>query len=321
MRVIGIPKVCFDEEKEYIKAALNADDKVLYFDNEQEMLASPEADNIEIVFGEPDISTVKALRSLRWIQMSWAGANIYTSEPELFENKELTTASGAYGAVISEYIIAGMLGLYRNLFTYHDQMRKGGWNKIEIEDTLEGKRVLILGTGNIGEETAKKLSAFAAIRVGMCRTKRDKQEHFDEIYTLDSLDEQLALADAVVVTLPGTKETTGMFDAERISKIKDGAMFVNVGRGFIVDTDALTEAVKNGKLCGAVLDVMDPEPLPDGHALRTMENVMLTPHISGIGWGTNRYTRNRILDIFCDNLRKDNASEAKKNIIDFKKGY
>jgi len=321
MRVIGITKPCTDEEKEYIMSSVNNDDRVLFFESEQEMLESDEINNIEIVLGEPEVSTVEALTNLRWIQMSWAGANKYVSSKDKFENIELTTASGAYGVVISEYVVAGMLALYRNLFKYRDNMQKGGWEKIDQEDTLEGKRVLILGTGDIGTQTAKKIKPFGATVIGMCRTKKDNLGEFDEIYTIDNLDEQLSLADAIVITLPGTDETTGLFDAEKISKIKPGALFVNIGRGFIVDTDALTLALKEGKIWGAVLDVMDPEPLPDNHPLRTMKNVMLTPHISGIGWGTNRYTRKRILDILCSNLRSDSNSEKKTNIIDFDKGY
>ena len=88
-----------------------------------------------------------------------------------------------------------------------------------------------------------------------------------------------------------------------------------------MNTDILTNTLKNGKLRGAVLDVTDPEPLPENHPLRYMENVILTPHISGISWGENRFTRKRILDIFCENLKHDSNSETLKNVIDFNKGY
>lgn len=132
---------------------------------------------------------------------------------------------------------------------------------------------------------------------------------------------QLQLADVVVIALPGTPETAGMFDAQRIEKMKQGALLVNVGRGFIVNTEALTETLQKGTLGGAVLDVTEPEPLPEDHPLRTMEQVVLTPHISGIGWGENMFTRKRIWDIFCENLKCDRGNEPKKNVIDFGKGY
>ena len=200
-------------------------------------------------------------------------------------------------------------------------MKNGGWSKIEGDDTLEGKRVLILGTGNIGQETAKKLKCFGCYTVGICRTPGNKHMYFDEMHTMDSVDMQLQSADVVIIALPGTAETAGIFDAERIRKMKETAILVNVGRGFIVNTDELTNALQKGLLTGAVLDVTEPEPLPANHPLRTMENVLLTPHISGISWGENKFTRKRILDIFCENIRRDSNNEPKKNMIDFAKGY
>ena len=261
------------------------------------------------------------MKKLRWIQISIAGANKYTSVPNFPDSITITSASGAYGHVISEYIISGILALKKNLFLYRKQMRNGDWHRIEGDDTLEGKRVLILGTGNIGYETAKKLKCFGCYTVGISRTLDKNLEYFDELYTNDTVDIQLQSADVVVIALPGTKETAEMFDEKRIVKMKESAILVNVGRGFIVNTEALTKALQQGVISGAVLDVTEPEPLPVNHTLRDMENVVLTPHISGISWGKNMFTRKRILEIFCENLKHDISNETKKNIIDFGKGY
>lgn len=321
MRMIAILKKCLECEKKLILSSVEKEDQVLFFDNEKELLESDDFANIEIVFGQPECSTIHFMKNLRWIQMSWAGANKYTSASDFPDNITLTSASGAYGWVISEYIVSGILALYKNLFPYRAQMKSGGWSKMKGDDTLEGKRVLILGTGNIGQETAKKLRCFGAYTIGICRTPGNKHLSFDEIFTIDSVDTQLQSADVVIITLPGTAETAGMFDAERIKKMKTNAILVNVGRGFIVNTDELTNALQKGLLRGAVLDVTDPEPLPEKHPLRDMENVLLTPHISGITWGENKFTRKRILDIFCENMKRDRNNEPKKNIIDFSKGY
>lgn len=321
MRIIAIIKECLEYEKKLILSSVEKEDKVLFFDNEEEMLKSEDCENIEIVFGEPEHSTIYSMKNLRWIQMTWAGANKYTSAPDFPNNIILTSASGAYGCVISEYIVSGILALCKNLFSYRAQMKNGGWSKIEGDDTLEGKRVLILGTGNIGQETAKKLRCFGCYIVGICRTPGNKHVDFDEVYTIDDVDNQLQCADVVIIALPGTAETAGMFNAERIKKMKSNAILVNVGRGFIVNTDELTDALKKGLIRGAVLDVTDPEPLPEKHPLRDMENVLLTPHISGISWGENKFTRKRILDIFCENMKRDSNNEPKTNIIDFSKGY
>ena len=321
MRTIAITKKCLECEKNLILSSVEKEDKVLFFDNEKELLKSEDYANIEIVFGEPELNTIHFMKNLRWIQMTWAGANKYTSAADFPDHIILTGASGAFGSVISEYIVSGILALYKNLFSYRAQMKRGGWNQIEDDDTLEGKRALILGTGNIGQETAKKLNCFGAYTVGICRTPGNKHLPFDEIYTIDRVDTQLQSSDVVIIALPGTAETEGMFDAERIKKMKANAIFVNVGRGFIVNTNELTNALQKGFLRGAVLDVTDPEPLPENHPLRYMENVILTPHISGISWGENQFTRKRILDIFCENLKRDKNNKPKKNMIDFSKGY
>lgn len=321
MRTIAIMKKCLESEKEMILSSVDKEDQVLFFNDEKEMINSEDYANIEIIFGEPEHSTIHSMKNLRWIQMSWAGANKYTSVPDFPNHIVLTSASGAYGCVISEYIISGLLALYRKLFLYRVQMESGGWNQIKGDDTLEGKRALILGTGNIGQETAKKLKCFGVYTVGMCRTPGKNYSVFDEIHTIDSLDTQLQSSDVVIIALPGTAETMGMFDAERFNKMKVNAILVNVGRGFIVNTDALTDALQHGLLSGVVLDVTDPEPLPEKHPLRYMENVLLTPHISGITWGDNKFTRKRILEIFCENIRRDSKGELKINSIDFDKGY
>lgn len=321
MRRIAIMKDCTEQEIALLKAAAQPDDKFFYFQGKQDFQDCEEKEQIEIVFGEPGYNTILAMKSLRWIQMSWAGANKYTAMEAFPSHITLTSASGAFGGIISEHILAGILTLYKNLRPYQYQLWQGGWQLLRGDDTLEEKRVLILGTGNIGLETAKKLKAFGAYTVGICRTQREKPAYFDECYTIESLDAQLPKADVAIVALPGTKETAGMFSAERIGKMQKEAIFVNVGRGFIVDTQALTEALEQGKIRGAVLDVTDPEPLPADHKLRFMENVVLTPHVSGISWGDNPLTKQKILDIFCENLKADAKGCPLRNIIDFQHGY
>ena len=321
MRNIAVLKNCVELEKELILSSVEEDDNVMFFESESDLINSDKLENVDIIFGEPEHTTIQVAKNLRWIQMSWAGANKYTMQPELFENIVLTSASGAYGYVISEYVISGVLALIRKLFLYGEQIKNGCWDKIVGDDTLEGKRVLILGTGNIGKETAKKFKCFGCITVGMSRSINGELEEFDELYTIDKLDSCLGTADVVVIALPGTKETAGMFDKNRIAKMKKDAILVNVGRGMIVNTDDLTNALQQGMLKGAVIDVTEPEPLPKNHSLIYMENVILTPHISGITWGENMHTRRKIVEIFCENLKRDKDNELKKNVIDFGRGY
>lgn len=321
MRRIAIMKDCTEQEMVLLKEAAQPDDKFFCFRGKQDFEACEEKTQIEIVFGEPGLNTILAMKSLRWIQMSWAGANKYTAMEKFPANITLTSASGAFGGIISEHILAGILTLYKNLRPYQRQLQSGGWQLLSGDNTLEKKRVLILGTGNIGTETAKKMKAFEAYTVGICRVQREKPAFFDECYTVERLDEELPKADVVIVALPGTKETAGMFCTKRISKMKPDAVFVNVGRGFVADTQALTDALEQGVIRGAVLDVTDPEPLPADHKLRFLENVVLTPHVSGISWGDNPLTKQKIMDIFCENLQRDAAGKPLRNVIDFQHGY
>ena len=204
MRTIAVIKKCLDFEKECILSSAQKEDKVLFFENEKELLNSEELQNIGVIFGEPELSTIQAMKKLRWIQIAWAGANKYTFEQNFPENIVLTSASGAYGPAISEYIVSGILAQYKNLFAYRVQMQGGGWSQMDGNDTLEGKRVLILGTGDIGQETARRLSGFGCYIVGINRTPGKQPEYFGEVHTIDHLDVQLQSADVVIIALPGT---------------------------------------------------------------------------------------------------------------------
>ena len=166
------------------------------------------------------------------------------------------------------------------------------------------------------ETIAKALGAKV---IGVRRTGTDKPDFVDELIHTDKLDEYLPQADCVAITLPGTTATKGMFDAERMAKMKDGAILLNVGRGMIVDTDALCAALKSGKLAGAGVDVTDPEPLPADHPLWKMENAVITPHISG-GYHLQE-THDRIVRIMAENLKRFLAGEPLRNVVDLSTGY
>ena len=118
MRNIAIIKNCSEIVKNLILSSVGKKDKVLFFNDEEALLKSEDYANVEIVFGEPELSTIDSMQNLRWIQMTWAGANKYTSVLDFPANIILTSASGAYGCVISEYIVSGILALYKNLFSY-----------------------------------------------------------------------------------------------------------------------------------------------------------------------------------------------------------
>ena len=177
----------------------------------------------------------------------------------------------------------------------------------------------VLGLGDIGGEFAKRAKALGARVIGVRRKGTDKPDYVDELILTEKLDEYLPTADCVAITLPGTKETKGMFGAERLSKMKDGAVLLNVGRGMIVDSDALYDALESGKLSGAAVDVTDPEPLPAKHPLWQQENAVITPHVSG-GFHLPE-THDRIIRIMAENLSAFRKGEPLRNVVDCETGY
>ena len=139
--------------------------------------------------------------------------------------------------------------------------------------------------------------------------------------TEEGLESALAKADIVVGCLPATEKTRGLLNLERLHQMKKGAFLINVGRGNLIDTKALTAVLEEGWLGGAALDVTDPEPLPEEHPLWKMEQVILTPHIAGVSFGYSKDTENRILHICCQNLERYLTRKELLNRVNFSEGY
>ncbi len=256
---------------------------------------------------------------LKFLQLCVAGAEKYC-----LENAEygfiMANATGAFGAVISEYILGAVLAVYRGFFTLKDNQRRHLWNDREQERMIFGERTLILGCGDIGQNTAIRLKAFGADVAGIRRTPRPVKG-FDEVYGIEALDEQLRTADIVICCLPKTPHTNGLLDSGRISLMKQNALVVNVGRGSLIDTAALYSALKNGGIYGAVLDVFEEEPLPENSPLWDLPNLLITPHISGKSFGHSPDTERRIAEICADNLRRFIDGKPLRNVVDKNEGY
>lgn len=270
----------------------------------------------DVVIGFAPPEALAAAKRLRWLQMTWAGVDAVAGR--LPEGVILTNASGAFGPVIAEHILACLLALCRRLPAY---ARQGKWRALGSEATLEGRRALILGAGDIGVCTAQRLRPFGTRCVGIRRVAREKPDCFNEMYTLEALDEQLALADAVICCLPGTEQTRGLLNERRLLLMKPDALLVNVGRGSLIDTPALERVLASGRLFGAALDVTEPEPLPESSPLWAMDNVIITPHVAGIGFGHLPETERRIAEICADNLRRFLDGMPLANIVDPALGY
>lgn len=319
--IIGCMRECTPAERERIGRVLEKSDELYFFRDDTALQYSMVRDDIEVLMGEPSLELLREMKGLKWLQMTWAGVDKYTGANNFPENVLLTNASGAFGKIIAEYILAGISGMYRKFPEYHAQMRAGGWRAVSGERTLEGRTALILGMGDIGCETARKLKAFDVRVWGIRRTAREKPVYFDAMYIMDQLDELLPQVDIVIACLPGTDLTRGLLTKERLLKMKKDAFLVNVGRGSLMQMQDLTEVLEQGHLSGVLMDVAEREPLPAEHPLRQMDRVMLTPHIAGISWGDISETREKILDIFCDNLCRFRKGERLANLVDLQQGY
>lgn len=280
----------------------------------QEVLREADA-----VIGNPSVELLQGAKKLCWLQATNAGVERYTGNPAFPNQVMLTNMTGAFGAVISEYVLAGVLALYRRLFVYRNQQRAQLWQDAGAEQTLSGKRALILGAGDIGGQTARRLKAFDVSVTGIWRIPRKIPPYFDSMAVMTDLDTCLSDADLVIGCLPSTPETIHILDERRLRLMKKGAVLVNVGRGSLIDTDALVRVLREKRLGGAVLDVTEPEPLPQGHPLWDMEQVIVTPHISGKSFGHG--VEQVIAQICCENLSRFLDGRQLRNLVDLKSGY
>ncbi|MBS6396381.1 MAG: D-2-hydroxyacid dehydrogenase [Clostridiales bacterium] len=321
VRVAVLPP-CDPAQQELLRTAGGERCEFIYIDpkmTREERL--PLLQKAEVIFGEPGLREIRQCPELRWIQMSWAGTDIYTMREGFPEGVCLTNARGSFQTVISEYILAVLLELCRNLKLYALQQQKQIWKPLGAETLLGGKRALILGAGDIGTGTAKRLQAFGIHVTGMRRTERNYPDCYDAMITPEELDQALPQADIVIGCLPSTPKTKGLLDERRLRLMKREAFLINVGRGNLIHTDALVKVLKEGHLAGVALDVVSPEPLPEGHPLWNMERVILTPHIAGLSFGHSKDTENRIIHIFCQNLGRYLNRDPLVNQVSFETGY
>ena len=279
-----------------------------------------EADlSADAVIGDCTPEEIRAFENLRWFHLVWAGVDRYRKD-DLAEGALFTNGSGAYGVTIAEHMMACMLSLYRQLRHYDRLQKTHLWDGDWQEDTLEGKTVLILGAGDIGQALAKRLQGFDC-KVWGIRRQTGNLPCFDEMYTLKQLDELLPKADVVACCLPGTAETRGLLDEKRLRAMKSTALLINCGRGNLIDTKALEKVLLEGHLGGCGLDVTDPEPLPADSPLWDLERVILTPHISGASFGHVAEMEDKIYRLAAENLRRYLDGKTLLNEVDFEIGY
>jgi phosphoglycerate dehydrogenase-like enzyme len=249
-------------------------------------LVSEPAPDVEMMVLGPEIAKdvpaiFKQLPGLRVVQSFSAGVDYLL--PLIPPGVMLCSAAGVHDASVSEWVVAVILAIRRRLPEFGELQRHAEWKRALAEpadfsthpvEDLEDSTVLVVGYGSIGKALAARLAPFGARVVGVAQHARG------DVVTADALPRLLPDANVVVDLLPLTPDTRKFVDAEFFSQMKPGAIFVNAGRGATVDTDALLDALRTGRI-RAALDVTDPEPLPADHALWKEPNVLITPHIAG----------------------------------------
>jgi phosphoglycerate dehydrogenase-like enzyme len=240
-----------------------------------------------------------ALPHLRLVQTLNAGYEQWL--PLLPEGVMLSNGRGAHGGSSAEWVVAALLAIYRELGVFAERQSEGAWQPKDTE-TLIGKRVVVLGAGDLAVNLAARLTPFETEVTLVGRRARPG------VHPLSDVDGLLPTADVVVAMLPGDESTHHLIDAEFLAKLRDGAVVVNVGRGGTVDTEALLAELTSGRLCAA-LDVTDPEPLPDGHPLWSAPGLLLTPHVAGStagAWARAWAVALRQIEVFASGGRPPN---------------
>lgn len=259
--------------------------------------------------------------SLKWYCCSYAGVDPYCKDPGLFANPDcMLTNSNCYGVTIAEHVVMVLLMLLRRMPEYEETVRRRSWsNQLPIR-SIRDNAFTILGLGNIGFHVAERLRGMGAAHItGLSRSGKAREPVYDEALPISSLDEVLPRTKNLIMALPATAETYHILNRDRISLLPSDSCVVNVGRGTAIEQEPLIEALNSGRLAGAALDVMDPEPLPPDHPLWSARNLILTPHVSGNM--TLGYTCDRNVDLFCEDLRNYAGGKPLNGLVDRTRGY
>lgn len=301
------------------KTAADNGFEVCYFENDAAALTG--TDGCEVLFGNFKPEAIRADHALKWLHCSFAGVDKVVDD-DIYPNPDVivTNSAGGYGVTIAEHMICVTLMMMRRMPEYMAQTARRGWGLVGEIDSIMRSTITIVGMGDIGTNFAHRAKALGAACIrGVRRTQKPGDPVYDEVYTIDRLDEAIRDADVVALCVPGTEATTHLIDGRRLSLMKDGAYLVNVGRGWAVDQPALIAALEAGKLRGAALDVVVPEPLPADDPLWNAPNILITPHVSGNM--TLDITREKVVDMFCENIGHFARGEKLRNLVDRKAGY
>ncbi len=253
---------------------------------------------------------------LRWIQWGGAGVDAVLFPELVASDVQLTNARGVFDRAMAEYTLGLLLSFGKDFFETYTAQREHRWS-YRLTELMAGRSVVVVGVGSIGREIARLLKRMDFVVSGVGRSARGADPDFGDIHGVSDLNSCLSQADYVVLITPLTPETRGLFGAEQFSAMKSSARFINLGRGELVDEDALLEALQGGQIAGAGLDVFCTEPLPAESPFWDLDNVIVSPHISGDYQGH----QDAMAEIFLENFERFRDGRELLNQIDKSLGF
>jgi phosphoglycerate dehydrogenase-like enzyme len=272
------------------------------------------ADGCEVWLGQPDLlaALLRQGHQPQWLQSTWAGITPLLAA-DLPHDYQLSRAVGIFAQVMAEYLLTYLLAHERQVLARQASQLEQRWDA-RLPQSLAGRRVLLVGAGEIGQGVAQFLAPFGVELRGIARVPR-ALAGFVQVSDLPSLAQQVGWADYLINLLPDTTATRNVFDRALFARMQPSALFINVGRGVaVVDADLL-DALQQEQLAGAVIDVCREEPLPPGHAFWTAPRLLLTGH-SAAPTPPGAMAR-----LFLDNLQRFRAGTALCGQVDFSRGY
>ena len=302
--------------EDHVRQIREVSDKIKVEKATDEDIALESVRDAEVIFGRFNKQMLLASEKLRWVQVSSAGVDRYLYREFLDSQVVLTSSSGVHRMPISEMIFAMMLTFAKRLHEFMRYQLEGKWNWL-APDELAGKTIGILGLGNVGMETAWKAKCFGMRVLALKRKPMRRPSYVDELLGPEDLDYLLRESDYLAVTVPLTKETYHMIGERELKRMKPSAYLINIARGAVIDNRALIKALQERWIAGAGLDVFEEEPLPKDSEFWKLENVVVTPHVSG---ATPHYN-DRAVRIFCENLKRYLEGKPLVNAVDKTAGY
>lgn len=310
-------KVLFTEHygEEKLQKIRNLGYDVIYR-NEKTIVNDEDVNTSDVLVTYNPFSTldISQMKKLKYIQTSSVGIDQIPKDIAIEKGIIIANNKGGYSIPMGEWIVMSILEIYKNSLKLYEQQLNKKWKMNFSITELTEKRIGFIGTGTIATEAAKRLKAFDVEIWGVNTTGSDK-EYFDKCFSTEDMNEVFKDCDAIVCTIPATKDTIGIINKDKFYLMKEGSVFINVGRGNIVNENDLIDSIH--KFRGVALDVFESEPLKEDSKLWEFSNIIITPHNS---WVSDK-NKERTFNMIYNNLKNYIENKQLNNIVDINKGY